>query len=237
MNSGQFDGDARTHRLAALRSDYGDLDGADLVRAMIGQAFPGRIAVTSSLGIEAAVTLHLVAKVDRATPVLVLDTGYLFPETRAYGERLIERLRLTDVRTLHPAAADVTSADPNGDLHRRDPDACCDIRKVRPLTAGLDGFDAWITGRKRVHGGGRAGLETIEDDGRLFKINPLAHWSAERVQDHFDTFALPRHPLESAGFSSVGCTHCTSRPPPGAGLRAGRWQGQSKTECGIHRAA
>jgi phosphoadenosine phosphosulfate reductase len=230
-------GTDRAARLAALRRDWAGLDGPDLVRAMIEGPFAGRIAVTSSFGIEAAVTLHLVARVDRATPVLVLDTGFLFPETRAYAETLIERLRLSDVRTLRADADALRTFDPGGTLHRADPDRCCHIRKVRPLDAGLDGFEAWITGRKRIHGGARAALEPIEDDGRLFKINPLADWSAARVQGHFDAFALPRHPLQDAGYASVGCAPCTRPPDPGESARAGRWSGASKTECGIHRAA
>lgn len=227
----------RGETLTNLNRAYGHLDGESLVQAAIHHGFPGRVAITSSFGIEAAVTLHLVARVDRSTPVLMLDTGHLFPETRAYAETLIERLRLTDVRTFRPSLYDLAVKDPAADLHVRNPDQCCDIRKVRPLETALDGFDAWITGRKRIHGGTRTALPFIEDDGRTFKFNPLARWTAEQVQEHFETFALPRHPLEDAGYSSVGCTHCTSRPLPGADLRAGRWAGQSKTECGIHRRA
>ena len=221
-------------RVHALRRLYGDLDGIDLLRVMIQNEYPGRIAVTSSFGAEAAVLLDMVARVEPATPVLVLDTGKLFPETYAYIEQLSRHLNLTDVRLYRPSDEDVMVQDPDGELYKRDPDACCNMRKARPLAQALRPFDAWITGRKRFHGGERAKLHGIEaQDGRI-KINPLATWEQAWIDDSFEERKLPRHPLVFEGYLSIGCTTCTAPVAPGEGVRAGRWRGQNKTECGIH---
>ena len=220
----------------ALRRLYGDLEGVDLLKVMIQKEYAGRIAVTSSFGAEAAVLLDLVARVDPSTPVIVLDTGRLFPETYRYIELLTDHLRLSDVRLHRPSDEDVMQKDPDGELYKRNPDACCDLRKANPLAQALRPFDAWITGRKRFHGGDRARLDTIEaQDGRI-KINPIATWEQGWIDDTFEERNLPRHPLVAEGYLSIGCTTCTAPVAPGQELRSGRWQGREKTECGIHCA-
>lgn len=215
------------------------LEGADapqVLRHVLAEAFPGRIAVSSSFGIESAVLLDLVAQVDPATPVLFLDTGMLFAETLIHARRLQTHLGLTDVRWVRPDARVITAADPKSTLWRDSTDACCALRKVLPLEDALEGFDAWITGRKRFHGGARAALPLVEADGGRLKVNPLAGWSAEAMERHMADRDLPRHPLEAEGYRSVGCAVCTRRTAPGEDARAGRWAGTDKTECGIHRA-
>jgi phosphoadenosine phosphosulfate reductase len=180
----------------------------------------------------------MVADIDRSIPVLFLDTGKLFGETLRYRDRLIERLGLADVRTITPDRAKLSAADPDGMLWLRDPDACCGLRKVEPLGRALTGFDAWVSGRKRYQGVERAALSTFETDadGRV-KINPLAGWSRARVVGELLRRNLPRHPLETGGYLSIGCYTCTDRVAPGEDLRAGRWRGLDKSECGIHVTA
>ncbi|MEO5375444.1 MAG: phosphoadenylyl-sulfate reductase [Alphaproteobacteria bacterium] len=217
-----------------LRTAHGHLDAPDLLREMILHTFPGRIALTSSFGAEAAVLLDLVAAVNPATPVVFLDTGALFGETRRYRDQLVERLGLTDLRIVTPSDAAVAVLDPDGTLWRRDPDACCRLRKVAPLRQAMAGFTAWITGRKRFHGFERSALQAIEADGSRIKINPLWDWSAERLAAHAEDRGLPVHPLLEDGYQSIGCLPCTERAAPDEGARAGRWRGQAKTECGIH---
>lgn len=220
--------------LAALRAEAAGLDAPDLLARAIRAWFPGRIALVSSFGAEAAVLLHLVASVDPATPVLFLDTGKLFAETLAHRDRLTADLGLRDVRSLAPSPAHLAALDPAGDLWSRDPDACCHIRKVEPLDAALAGFDAWIGGRKRHHGGDRATIEAIDAaDGRI-KIEPLADWDAERIEAYLSAHALARHPLVAQGYASIGCAPCTVPVADGADIRSGRWAGRGKTECGIH---
>ncbi len=219
-----------------LWETYGHLDGRELLAAMLIEAFPGRIAVSSSFGTESAVLLHLVSEIAPDTPVLFLDTGMLFAQTAQYQRALTERLGLSDVRIIRPDAELLSQYDPDDTLHRRDSDACCHMRKVLPLQHALKPFDAWITGRKRAHGDTRANLPLIEHDGMHFKINPVAGWSNDRIQGVFDAHGLPRHPLEEMGYTSVGCYPCTGMPALGEGQRSGRWAGQDKTECGIHKA-
>jgi phosphoadenosine phosphosulfate reductase len=195
---------------------------------------PGRLAIVSSFGSESAVLLKFVADVDRSLPVLFLDTFWLFKETLAYRDALIARLGLTGVRTITPSPSALALRDPGQDLCFRDRDACCGIRKVAPLADALADFDAWISGRKRYHGGARAALAVVEADGARLKFNPLARLTQAELNAAFAAADLPRHPLEALGFTSLGCVPCTNRPAAGAAARAGRWGGLAKTECGIH---
>lgn len=215
------------------------LDTLAMLDHAINRLFPGRICTVSSFGAESAVALALIAEVAPATPVLFLDTGKHFTETLRYRDELAARLGLTDVRNLMPDPDMLRAADPDGTLWRSNPDDCCAMRKVLPLEEALDdrlgGFDAWINGRKRYHGATRAALPRVEQvDGRL-KLNPLADWTAEMVRDEFLARDLPRHPLVARGYPSIGCAPCTFPNGAATDLRAGRWQGQAKTECGIHR--
>lgn len=219
-----------------LAGRYGNLGGVDLLRAMIKEEFRGRIAVTSSFGIEAAVLLDMVAEVDPSTPVIFLDTGMLFKETLAYSDTLAERLGLTDIRMVRPDPSDIEKYDADGVLNREDAETCCYLRKVLPLEKALTGFDAWITGRKRFHGGERADLRAIEFNSNRIKINPLADWSRDRILETYRERKLPLHPLAAAGYTSVGCAPCTRLTGAGEDVRAGRWADIEKTECGIHNA-
>ncbi|MGH6930987.1 MAG: phosphoadenylyl-sulfate reductase [Dongiaceae bacterium] len=223
-------------RLAELDGRYRGMTAPELVRAMIEREFAGQVAAVSSFGIEAAVILSFVADVDRTMPVVFLDTDKHFAETLAYRHQLVERLGLIDVRTTTPDWRSIRFADPKGDLWRAGPDHCCHIRKVQPLEQALSGFAAWISGRKRFHGGERSNLPVFEAvDGRV-KINPLADWTPAEIAAAFRERDLPLHPLALKGYSSVGCVPCTKRPAPDAAARGGRWSGTGKTECGIHRA-
>ena len=223
-----------THQEVRLEALFQGATAEEIVRGMVCDLFPGRIAAVSAFGPESAVLLHMIALADRSTPVVFLDTDKPFEETRAYRKLLIERLRLTDVRVVEPDPAALSARDPNGDLWKSDADACCRIRKVEPLHGALAEFDAWFTGRKRYHGGGREGLAFFERDAGRIKVNPLARWDARMIDRYFDDHSLPRHPLSEQGYLSVGCRPCTAPAADGESVRAGRWRGASKTECGIH---
>ena len=194
----------------------------------------GRIAVACSFGIESATLLKIVADVDPSSPVVFLDTGWLFPETLAYRDTLIGRLGLTDVRTITPSATALAQKDPARDLWAVDPDACCYLRKVEPLGEVLNDFDAWINGRKRYQGGQRSRIPAVEVEGSRLKFNPLARVTPAEIAKMFKSWNLPRHPLAGQGFTSLGCMPCTRRANPGDSARAGRWTDSEKTECGIH---
>ncbi len=199
--------------------------------------FRGRIALVSSFGADSAVLLHLLSRIDAAVPVLFIDTGHLFPETLGYRDRVVARLGLIDVRTFAPDARDLAEADPDVFLWSSDPDRCCHIRKVLPLARALNGFDAWISGRKRFQASTREALPVFEADGARTKVNPLVDWSAQDLGDYMRAHDLPRHDLVARRYLSIGCMPCTSPVRPGEDARAGRWRGRAKTECGIHLAA
>jgi phosphoadenosine phosphosulfate reductase len=175
-----------------------------------------------------------VAEVDKATPVIFLDTGKHFWETLSYRAKLIDRLGLTGVRIITPDAADLTASDPDGTLHQSNSDQCCHVRKTLPLAKALEGFDVTISGRKRYHGAARATLDFLSiADGRL-KVEPLAGFSALDINAYMKANNLPAHPLTGIGYFSIGCEPCTQPGGSSADPRAGRWAGSGKTECGIH---
>ncbi|HSM18903.1 MAG TPA: phosphoadenylyl-sulfate reductase, partial [Hyphomicrobiales bacterium] len=213
---------------------YGELSGAELLKPMIEKVFPGRIALVSSFGAESAVLAHMVAEIDPATPIVFVDTGRLFPETLAYRDHLVARLGLSNVNIVSPSRRVEERLDPDRALYATDPDGCCGFRKIEPMERGLRGYQAWITGRKRFHGGDRSRLPALEPADWRLKVNPLASWTPEDIAAYFDAHDLPRHPLTGAGYLSIGCSPCTTPVADGEAPRAGRWRGREKTECGIH---
>ena len=207
----------------------------EIVRAAV-EIYGDELALVSSFGAESAVLLHLASRVKAEIPVLFLDTGMLFGQTLDYRRQLAGRLGLTDVRDLRPRFEDLAVGDANADLWKTDTDACCHIRKVIPLDAALGGFSAWLTGRKRFHGGDRVRLPVVEAaDGKL-KFNPLANWSKADLDAYVAEHDLPEHPLVAFGYASIGCWPCTSPVEEGGDVRSGRWAGSQKSECGIHTA-
>jgi len=223
--------------LAAVERRCETLAPEDLLQVVTREVFPGRVAQVSSFGAESAVLLHMTAQIDPGLPVIFLDTGKLFGETLRYRDTLIGQLGLTDVRSIAPEPSHIDRDDPKGALWLHNPNRCCHIRKVLPLERALNGFDAWITGRKRFQGASRESLRKIEYvDGRV-KVNPLADWTREDLEAYRIAHGLPEHPLVPDGFLSIGCMPCTDRVAPGEDVRAGRWRGTDKTECGIHLPA
>jgi phosphoadenosine phosphosulfate reductase len=225
---------ADTDSAARLSAKFAGTDTRELMRLVIEDLFHGRIAIVSSFGADSAVLLHMVAEIDKTTPVLFIDTRVLFAETLAYRDELMTHLGLSKVITIGPKPALLAAEDPENFLWASNPGRCCEIRKVLPLAEALEGFDAWISGRKRFQAHTRNGLALFESEGGRVKINPLAHWPAVKIRDYLDGFDLPRHPLVAKGYFSIGCIPCTSPVKPGEDPRAGRWRGSSKVECGLH---
>jgi phosphoadenosine phosphosulfate reductase len=217
-----------------VQSRLARVEASSLLRLVIEDLFPGRVALVSSFGADAAALLHMVSRVNQATPVVFIDTGQHFPETLAYLDELCAFLGLTNVIVTEPNGETMAQEDPDKILFMIDPDRCCDIRKVRPLAAAIEGYDAWITGRKGFQTAARARLPLFEAEGGRLKVNPLVRWSASDVLAYIAEAGLPRHPLVAKGFPSIGCLPCTSRVQPGEDARAGRWRGRAKIECGIH---
>lgn len=221
---------------ASLNARYGALDTASLLRSVIRDLFPGRTALVTSFGTESAPLLRLVAEINPHLPILFLETGKHFAETLVYRDQLIKELGLTNVQNVTPIPEQIAMADRDGTLWQRDPDYCCHLRKVIPLDDALADVDCWITGRKRHHGSERGGLQVFESVAGRVQVNPLANWSSQEVTEAFEENDLPRHPLEAAGYRSIGCATCTFVTPKQGGARSGRWLGTAKNECGIHKA-
>ena len=221
-------------RLALLNRRDAQRDPLEILKpalALLSQ----KIALVSAFGAESAILLHMVAHIAPKTPVLFIDTMMLFRATLTYQKSLTKHLGLENVTHISPDPGRVFLQDNEGLLHQSNTDACCTLRKVEPLQQALTPFSAWITGRKRHQSATRTDMAIWEADetGRL-KLNPLAHWSKDDINAYFETHNLPRHPLTDNGYPSIGCAPCTFRARPGMDDRAGRWPGQSKTECGIH---
>lgn len=222
-------------QVTELNARLRDATPQEILRVAI-ETYGDRLAMVSSFGAESAVLLHMAAQIDPDIAVIFLDTGMLFGQTLDYRKQLAAKLGLTNVRDIRPQYQDLAVHDPNADLWKTDTDACCNIRKVLPLDrAILPDFDAWITGRKRFHGGDRLRLAVVEKgDKDKVKFNPLANFSKEQLDAYAKEHDLPAHPLVAFGYPSVGCWPCTQPVEEGQDVRAGRWAGSDKTECGIH---
>ncbi len=221
-------------RLTRINNELRHASATTILRASILREWQDEMTYVSSFGAESAVMLALIADVDPDLPIVFMDTGMHFPQTLDYKQELTERLGLTNVRDIPPSENQRLAEDSNNTLWKTDTDACCALRKVRPLEPALDGFTAWITGRKRFHGGARLSLPVFEHAGGRFKINPLASWTQDDVQAYFTRRQLPHHPLLAQGYPSIGCWPCTRPAEDPSDIRSGRWAGQAKSECGLH---
>lgn len=200
-----------------------------------------KIVLACSFGAEDVALVDMVHRIDPETPLFYLDTDFLFPETYATRDRIIARYNLkpTQVLQLKSLLTPERQAELHGAaLWTREPDRCCHLRKVEPLTRALRGFDAWITGIRRDQAPTRAGAKLIERDERfqLVKVNPLAKWSWAEVWAYIRVHDVPYNPLHDQNYPSIGCTHCTAPVAAGDDPRAGRWKNFAKTECGLHKA-
>jgi phosphoadenosine phosphosulfate reductase len=193
--------------------------------AWANDRFEGRVALACSF--QDCVVVDLAVQVDPAMEVFFLDTGFHFPETLAYVEEVRARYDL-NLRVLRPG--------PEADVWPCGTDRCCELRKVAPLDAALDGLGAWLTGLKRVDAPTRADAPVVSWDEQrgLVKVNPLATWTDDDIAHYAADHGLPTHPLLVRGYLSIGCAPTTRPVAPGEDPRAGRWAGTGKTECGLH---
>ena len=198
-----------------------------------------RIAIASAFQAEGTCVLHMATRIRPDVPVLFLETGFHFPETLAFRERLAERLSLnvTELRGDHTPE---TQAAEYGDrLYERNPDLCCHLNKVVPFTRALHEYDAWVTALRRDSAPTRANTPIVEryelEPGRpMLKVNPVARWTRGDVWRYLAEHDLPHNPLYERGFAQIGCWPCTRAIRDGEGERAGRWDGSAKVECGLH---
>jgi phosphoadenosine phosphosulfate reductase len=223
----------RLGRAASLEALYGSLEPQEIIARSLEQELGG-IAAVSSFGADSAVLLHMIAEIDRHLPVIFLDTGKHFGETMDYRDALVADLGLTNLQVVSPKPELLAQTDPDGNLHQRDTNACCDVRKVEPMARAVHPYGAWFTGRKRFQSTTRAKLNVFEEVGPRLRINPMARWGTSDLAAYMRSHRLRENPLVAYGYLSIGCFPCTQPVKPGEDPRSGRWAGQSKTECGIH---
>lgn len=212
----------------------------DMVREAITRFAP-KIVVACSFGAEDVVLVDMVHRIDPTVPLFYLDTDFLFPETYATRDRLIQHYALQPAQIIQVKSLltpEQQAAQHGQALWSTEPDRCCQLRKVEPLTRVLKGFDAWITGIRRDQAPTRANAGLIEWDGKfqLVKVNPLARWTWNDVWTYIKVYEVPYNPLHDQNYPSIGCTHCTAPVEPGEDPRAGRWKNFAKTECGLHKS-
>ena len=204
------------------------------------ERFAGRrLVVTTGFGMEGCALVDMVARHGRAVPVIWLDTGFLFPETLRLRDRLAARYpHLAFERRGTGLTPEEQEARHGAELWRRDPDACCRLRKVDPMREALEGADVWVTGVTRSQSPARARTRVVEWDWQyhVLKVSPLAAWDRAAVWDYVRANDVPYNELHERGYPTIGCTHCTLPVRVGIGgySREGRWAGSQKLECGLH---
>ena len=226
--------DAELHRAALALADASPAE----ILAWGAASLP-RLTFATGFGAEGCVLIDLVARAGLPIDLFTLDTGVLFPETYELWHRLETHYGVT-IRGVLPAESLAAQATAHGgELWTRDPDRCCELRKVLPLRTELAGWDGWVTAIRRDQSAARATAEAVERDERfgLVKVNPLVTWTHDQVWAHVAAHDVPTNPLHARGYPSIGCAPCTSAVIPGEALRSGRWRAHAaKTECGLHEA-
>jgi phosphoadenosine phosphosulfate reductase len=222
-----------------IKQAAADLENAsaqDIVKWAAGEFGGGRLTFATSLGIEDCVVTDMIARERLPIDFFTLDTQLLFPETYKLWEEIERRygIHIKPVRAERTVEEQAAAEGPA--LWEREPDRCCDLRKMQPLRATLANYDAWITAIRREQTPDRANAPVVGWDGRfgLIKVNPLVRWTAAEVRAYVAEHQVPYNPLHDQNYPSIGCTPCTSPVMPGEDPRSGRWRGQEKTECGLH---
>jgi phosphoadenosine phosphosulfate reductase len=225
-----------TQELDRLNAHYRTRSPQELLTWAADHFGPQVVLTCSFSGASGMVLLDMVAKLDRELPVLFLDTDLLFPETYALAETAARRYGIA-IQRRHPSITLEEQERQEGpELYATDPDRCCGIRKVAPLAEALRPYHAWISGIRRDQSATRARTNLLQWNERhhLLKISPLAFWTEREVWTYIHANEVPYNPLLDQGYPSIGCVPCTRPASPSSELRAGRWAGKGKTECGIH---
>jgi phosphoadenosine phosphosulfate reductase len=211
-----------------------ELAPAEVIIEWAAATFGERFCVTSSMG--DAVLSHLAAKVVPGIDVVFLDTGYHFAETVGTADAVKHTLPVNLITITPVQSVAEQDAEYGKDLYKRDPDLCCQLRKMKPLQQSLSAYDAWATGLRRAETHNRVIAPVIGWDAKKgkVKVSPLARWTDEQVEHYIADNGVLVNPLVYDGYPSIGCWPCTRRVAPGEDPRSGRWAGTNKTECGIH---
>jgi phosphoadenosine phosphosulfate reductase len=203
------------------------------------EVYRPRLCISTAFGPEGCALVDMAVKLDPQVPIFTIDTGFLFPETEALIARFQERYGIA--LTVHRGAVSKAEQEAKHGiaLWDRDPDLCCQLRKVEPTERAVEGMDAWLAALRRDQGKSRAHIQILErlahaDGSPLVKISPFAAWTRNDTWKYLVDHDVPYNPLLDQGFKSIGCWPCTRPVAAGADERAGRWAGTAKEECGIH---
>jgi phosphoadenosine phosphosulfate reductase len=198
--------------------------------------FDQDVAISSGMGVEGMVLLDIASHITPNLRVFTIDTEFLFPETYDLIERIEKRYGIRVERLLSTLTPERQEEVHGGALWARNPDQCCNVRKIEPLKKKLSTLRAWITAIRRDQTSHRSGAKRVEWDSKfgLIKINPLVDWTSEMVWNYVRKHDVPYNALHDQNFPSIGCMHCTRAVRPGDDPRSGRWSGNAKTECGLH---
>ena len=200
------------------------------------ETFGESVAISSAFGAEGMALIDMASRVRKSFRIFTLDTEFLFPETYNLMDQLEQRYGI-NIERVYPLLSPEEQERVHGlALWQRDPDRCCNLRKVEPLRRKLSELRAWITSIRRDQTSTRANAGKVQWDEKfgLVKINPIADWSSKQVWQYIRQHDVPYNALHEQNYPSIGCTYCTRAVRPGEDPRAGRWSGSSKTECGLH---
>ena len=206
------------------------------VLAWAFETFGNGVAISSAFGAEGMALIDMASRVCKDFRVFTVDTEFLFPETYSLIDRIEHKYQIKIERVVSLLSPEEQERVHGAELWSRDPDQCCNLRKVEPLRRKLSEVGAWITSIRRDQTSFRKGAHKIEWDAKfgLVKVNPIADWSSKQVWRYLLEHGVPYNSLHDQNYPSIGCTHCTRAVRPGEDPRAGRWPGTAKTECGLH---
>ena len=206
------------------------------VLAWAFETFGNEVAISSAFGAEGMALIDMASRVCKDFRVFTVDTEFLFPETYSLVDRIEHKYEIKIERVFSLLSPEEQERAHGAELWSRDPDQCCNLRKVEPLRRKLSELSAWITSIRRDQTSFRNGARKVEWDAKfgLVKVNPIADWSSKQVWRYLLEHGVPYNSLHDQNYPSIGCTHCTRAVRPGEDPRAGRWPGTAKTECGLH---
>jgi phosphoadenosine phosphosulfate reductase len=217
-----------------------DSPASDIIEWSLERFAHLRMAITTSFGMEGCALIDMYARHQQPMTVIYLDTMFFFEETYQLRDELIQRYPHLDFVNRGTSLTPDEQEERHGkDLWVANSDLCCNLRKVEPMRDAVADIDVWITGLRRSQSENRANMIAVEWDWtfQLLKVNPLAAWERQDVWEYVKTNDVPYNKLHEQGYPSIGCTHCT-KPVDGYKVgeytRAGRWNGTTKTECGLH---
>nr|ART39624.1 J552 [uncultured bacterium] len=232
----------KTYDPATIERLSAEMEGKEpqeILRWAVNEFQPGLTLAASFGGPSGMVLLDMIMKIDPTVEVFYLDTDFLFPETYALRDACEKKYGFKPIGYKSLLTPDEQAQKHGPALWARDPDTCCEIRKVEPNYRALDDKKAWVAGMRRDQSKTRGEIGIVEWDTKfnLVKLSPLAAWDERQVWSYIMANDVPYNELHDKNYPSIGCTYCTKPVAEGADPRSGRWSGFDKEECGIQEGS